>query len=122
MHPEATWRRSPPSRLQPPGTPPSFAVVRPFTLGAPADVRRAESRRVRPSPASTKLPAEEPPMMAATTAPLALRATTGRVVIVIVRSVRSRLRERWNDRQSEDDGSAEDGLAKNVASRRVCEL
>jgi len=71
-------------------------------------------------------------MMAATTASLALdlRAPSGRtalltvfaVVLGIVYFVRSRLRERWNDRQSEDDRGDEDGLAKNLASRRVCEL
>src|SRR5262249_48558344 len=71
----------------------------------------------------------------ATTAPTALRAVaTGvRIVLIasmalialldlIVSSVRPCLRERWNDRQGENDGSDEDGFAKNVSSRRVCEL
>jgi hypothetical protein len=71
----------------------------------------------------------------ATTASTALRAAaTGvRIVLIasmaliallvlIVSSVRPCLRERWNDRQSENDGSDEDGFAKNVSSRRVCEL
>ena len=77
------------------------------------------------------LPVEEPPMMATTPASLTLRAITdGRsalltvfaVVIGIVGFVRSSLRERWNDGQSEDGRGDKDGLAKNLASRRVCEL
>src|SRR5262245_63632955 len=92
---------------------------------------RRRDRSPRTSVAAVDgLPVEEPEMMAATTAPLALRATTGRVVfialiaaiIVIVCSVRSSLREGGNDGQSEDDRSNEDGLAKNLASRRVCKL
>ena len=66
--------------------------------------------------------------MVTTTAPLALRATsTGRIALLtvftvlplLICSVRSGLRERWNDGQSENDRSNEDGLAKDVASRRV---
>lgn len=44
------------------------------------------------------------------------------LVVLITPFIRPCLRERWNDGQSEDDRSNEDGLAKNVASRRVCEL
>jgi len=58
--------------------------------------------------------------MMVTTASLALRATSGRtalltvfaVVIGIVCFVRSGLRERWNDRQSEDDGSDKTALRR----------
>src|SRR5262245_16284028 len=86
--------------------------------------------RAGPSPAVDELPVEEPPTMATTTASLALRATTaGRIALLTVRAaillvcaVRSGLRERWNDGQSEDDRSDKDGLTKNLASRRVCEL
>jgi hypothetical protein len=43
------------------------------------------------------------------------------IVVIVVSSVRSGLREGWDDWQSEDDGGDEDSLAKNVASRRVGE-
>jgi hypothetical protein len=62
-------------------------------------------------------------MMATTTLSLALRATTsGRTVLIALCAGRSGPRERWSDGQSENDGSDEDGLAKNLASGRVCEL
>ena len=73
--------------------------------------------------------------MMLTTAPTALRAAATGVGIVLIASmaliallvliessVRPCLRERRNYRQSENDGSDEDGFAKNVSSRRVCEL
>jgi len=73
--------------------------------------------------------------MMATTASTALRAAATAVRIVLIASmaliavlvlvgsyVRPCFRERWNDRQSENDRSDEDGFAKNVSSRRVCEL
>src|SRR4030095_6394225 len=44
------------------------------------------------------------------------------LIVLILSPARSCLRNRRNDRQSENDGSDEDGLAKNVSSRRVCEL
>ena len=70
----------------------------------------------------------------ATTASTALRAATDvrivltvliasmTLIVLIVSPARSCLRNRRNDRQSENDGSDEDGLAKNVSSRRVGEL
>jgi hypothetical protein len=63
-------------------------------------------------------------MMATTTASLALRATTdGRTALIpliaLIAAGRSSPREGWSDGQSENDGSDEDGLAKNLASRRV---
>jgi hypothetical protein len=86
--------------------------------------------RARPSPTVDELPVKEPPTPTATTpASLTLRATTNvpivpivLIVVIVVSSVRSGLREGWNDGQSEDDGGNEDGFAKNVASRRVGEL
>jgi hypothetical protein len=87
-------------------------------------------RGVEVESAVEELPVEEPPTMATTTS-IALRAAADvhivlmaliALIVLIVSFVRSSLRERRNDGQSENDGSAEDGLAKNVSSRRICEL
>jgi len=67
--------------------------------------------------------------MATTPASLTLRGTTdGRavfvvitVIILLICSVRCSLGEGRNDRQSENDRSDKDGLAKNISSRGVWE-